>query len=84
LRGVPASLSTRTSGPSLAHCRAIFYLGPEPHPFHEPDYPAPTRAAATTPWIFNTNTKTLFANQTYAFFMTLTDASVIQYQCGVK
>lgn len=35
-------------------------------------------------WIFNTNTKSLDANRTYGFVITLTDASVIEYQFGLK
>jgi hypothetical protein len=35
-------------------------------------------------WIFNSNTKALSANRTYGFAITLTDASVIHYQFGLK
>ena len=35
-------------------------------------------------WIFNTNTKSLGANKTYGFAITLTDATVIEYQFGLK
>jgi hypothetical protein len=35
-------------------------------------------------WIFNTNTKSLTANKTYGFAITLTDATVIEYQFGLK
>jgi hypothetical protein len=35
-------------------------------------------------WIFNSNTKSLSANRTYGFAITLTDSTVIQYQFGLR
>jgi hypothetical protein len=35
-------------------------------------------------WIFNTNTKSLAANRTYGYLVTLTDGSEIAYQFGLK
>jgi hypothetical protein len=35
-------------------------------------------------WIFNTNTKSLGANRTYGYVVTLTDGSTIAYQFGLK
>jgi hypothetical protein len=35
-------------------------------------------------WIFNTNTKSLYANRTYGYVVTLTDGSAIAYQFGLK
>jgi hypothetical protein len=35
-------------------------------------------------WIFNTNTRSLAANRTYGYVVTLTDGSAIAYQFGLK
>jgi hypothetical protein len=40
--------------------------------------------ASAQRWIFNSNTKSLMANRTYGFVITLTDGSVIPYQFGLK
>jgi hypothetical protein len=41
-------------------------------------------SASDQQWIFNTNTKNLSASRTYVYWITLTDASVIEYRFGLK